>query len=177
MIMAEPQPMKAEEKKEATPTQAAVAAPGEVKKVVKRKAAPKKDKTIRVRAKRKTSVARASVRPGNGDIRINGKDINALEFDIVRDMIMEPLTISDAAKDVAKKVSIKVNVYGGGTSSQMQSIRGAIAKGLVTFSGSEILKKEYLAYDRALLIDDPRRVEPKKFMGPKARARFQTSYR
>ena len=39
------------------------------------------------------------------------------------------------------------------------------------------LKKEMIAYDRFLLIDDIRQVEPKKFKGRKARARFQKSYR
>jgi ribosomal protein S9 len=34
-----------------------------------------------------------------------------------------------------------------------------------------------LEWDRSLLVEDSRRVEPKKFKGPKARARFTKSYR
>jgi len=34
-----------------------------------------------------------------------------------------------------------------------------------------------LSYDRTLLVADPRRMEPKKFGGRGARARFQKSYR
>jgi ribosomal protein S9 len=39
------------------------------------------------------------------------------------------------------------------------------------------LKTTLLAFDRTLLVADPRRREPKKFGGKKARARFQKSYR
>jgi small subunit ribosomal protein S16e len=39
------------------------------------------------------------------------------------------------------------------------------------------IKEIFLSYDRSLLVADPRRKEPKKFGGPKARARIQKSYR
>ena len=39
------------------------------------------------------------------------------------------------------------------------------------------LKDQLVAYDRTLLVADPRRCEPKKFGGPGARARYQKSYR
>ncbi len=130
-----------------------------------------------VKSKRKTTVARAYVKSGNGSIRINGRDIKSMEFQAAKDMIMEPIVISQLARDLLKRASVKVNVSGGGVSSQVQATRSAIAKGIVAFSKSETLKKEYMLYDRTLLVDDPRRVEPKKFKGPKARARFQTSYR
>jgi small subunit ribosomal protein S16e len=39
------------------------------------------------------------------------------------------------------------------------------------------IKSILYAYDRTLLIADPRRCEPKKFGGPSARARYQKSYR
>ena len=39
------------------------------------------------------------------------------------------------------------------------------------------IKEMLLQYDRALLVADPRRCEPKKFGGPSARARYQKSYR
>lgn len=46
---------------------------------------------------------------------------------------------------------------------------------------SEVAKNEIkavlMAYDRSLLVADPRRCEPKKFGGPSARARYQKSYR
>lgn len=153
------------------------AAEEKVKRVARRKPAKKVDKTIVVKAKRKTTIARAYIKAGKGAIRINGKDITALEFDFAKDIMMEPITISDIAKDQIRKMDININIRGGGVSSQIQAIKGAIAKGIVEFSKSDALKKEYLNYDRSLLVDDPRRVESKKFKGPKARARFQTSYR
>lgn len=143
----------------------------------KRRAPKKGEKVVVAKSRRKTSVARAYIRSGNGAIKINGKGIDALEFNVIRDMMIEPIAVSAAAREIAKKVDISVNVYGGGVSSQMQAVRGAIARGLVGYSGSEVLKRELMNYDRTLIVDDPRRVEPKKAMGPKARARFQTSYR
>ena len=75
----------------------------------------------------------------------------------------------------SSKISVQVN--GGGISGRAQAARSAIAKTLVGASESETLKRQYMSYDRNLLVDDHRRVEPKKFLGPKARARKQTSYR
>ena len=52
---------------------------------------------------------------------------------------------------------------------------------LVVSDVDEASKKEIkdilIAYDRSLLVADPRRCEPKKFGGPGARARYQKSYR
>jgi Ribosomal protein S9/S16 len=71
-------------------------------------------------------------------------------------------------------------VKGGGHTSQIYAIRQAIAKALVAYYAKNFdaqsaitLKKELVAYDRSLLIADPRRMEPKKFGGGGARARRQ----
>jgi Ribosomal protein S9/S16 len=60
------------------------------------------------------------------------------------------------------------------------AIRQAIAKALVAYYAKYVdaysaieLKKKFVAYDRTLLIADPRRMEPKKFGGGGARARRQ----
>ncbi len=143
----------------------------------KRRTAKKESKTKVVKAKRKRSIARGYIKAGKGSLRINGKQVSAIETDAIKNMIMEPLLISSQAREWAKKMDININVKGGGVSSQMQAVRGAIAKGIVAFSGSESLKKEFLQYDRSIIVDDARRVEPKKFLGTKARAKFQTSYR
>ncbi|MGC8648971.1 MAG: 30S ribosomal protein S9 [Candidatus Micrarchaeia archaeon] len=134
-------------------------------------------KSIVVKSKRKEAVARVYIKKGSGKLSINKVDINALKSKIQKAFLLEPIQISTAAANYAKALDIKVNVKGGGVSAQMQAARSAIAKGIVSFSNDESLKKTYLNYDRNILIDDPRRVEPKKFKGPKARARFQTSYR
>jgi ribosomal protein S9 len=161
------------EKTEVKPAEAAA----KPKRVVKRRSSKRQETSIVVKSKRKTAVARAYAKGGKGNIRINGKDIDSLEFAAAKDLMLEPVAISDMARQQLTKLDIKIIVYGGGVSSQIQAVRGAIAKALVESSKSEMLKKEFLNYDRSFLVDDQRRVEPKKFKGPKARARFQTSYR
>lgn len=161
----------------------AAAVVGQQEEPVKRRAAPKKkSKKVEkmpdfVKSKRKSAVARASAKAGTGKIRLNGFDINMFEPLELRRMMLEPIYVSKAANDQARHMDIKISVHGGGQSSQAQAVRGAIAKSIVTASKSDAIKREYLHYDRFMLIDDVRRVEPKKFKGPKARARFQKSYR
>jgi small subunit ribosomal protein S16e len=77
-----------------------------------------------------------------------------------------------------------VRVTGGGHTSQVYAIRQAIAKAIVAYYQKYVdeqskneLKRALIAYDRTLLVADPRRSEPKKFGGPGARARYQKSYR
>lgn len=72
---------------------------------------------------------------------------------------------------------------GGGHVSQVYAIRQAIAKAVVAYYAKNFdaasafeLKKKLVAYDRALLIADPRRMEPKKFGGQGARARRQKRF-
>ena len=55
-------------------------------------------------------------------------------------------------------------------------IAGSLRADVDEASKKEI-KDILLAYDRSLLVADPRRAEPKKFGGPGARARYQKSYR
>ena len=81
------------------------------------------------------------------------------------------------APEVASQVDISINVKGGGQMGQAQACRVAIARALCGFSGDAALKGRIIAHDRFMLAEDSRRVEPKKYKGPKARARFQKSYR
>src|SRR3989344_5032874 len=87
-------------------------------------------------------------------------------------------------KEAIARASIKegngkiyINVHGGGFSGQAQAARTAIARAIVKFTKDDKLKAQFTQYDRSFLVEDPRRVEPKKFKGPKARARFTKSYR
>jgi small subunit ribosomal protein S9 len=143
----------------------------------KRTVAKKVTKVVFVKSKRKSAIARASSKPGNGRIRVNGFDINVYEPLELRRIMAEPIGISSITKEIAKGIDISINVQGGGISSQAQAVRSAIAKSIEKSSGSDTVRKEYMRHDRFMLIDDARRVEPKKFKGPKARARFQKSYR
>jgi len=157
---------------------AAVQESGAQKKAQKpRRKSTKKERIVFTSNKRKEAKARAVVKKGTGRITINSIDINMFEPKELRSLMLEPINISNIAREIAKGIDIKVNVNGGGISAQAQAARGAIAKGIAEYAESDTIRKEYLRYDRSLLVADPRRVEPKKFKGPKARARFQTSYR
>ena len=86
-------------------------------------------------------------------------------------------------EDAFQAVDIRVRVKGGGHTSQVYAIRQAIAKAVVAYYAKYLdaysameLKRKLVAYDRTLLIADPRRAEPKKFGGHGARARRQKSY-
>lgn len=124
--------------------------------------------------KRKTAIARATIKPGKGRIRINKIPVEIFRPEMARMMIMEPLIM---AKDLANKVDINVEVNGGGVMGQAEAARTAIARALVEWSGDEELKRVYIEYDRSLLVNDVRRKEPKKQGGRGARKRRQTSYR
>ena len=152
--------------------EAAVASEPKAAKRAKKKASA--EKIVFTRGKRKEAVARASVRKGSGRITINSFSVDCINNSYIRRMIYEPIAI---AGNAAKELDIDVNVYGGGVMGQAEAARQAIARGIVEFTGSDELKKKMLEYDRHLLAEDSRRVEPKKYKGPKARARFQKSYR
>jgi small subunit ribosomal protein S9 len=133
-----------------------------------------KSKIVHVSGKRKMSVARATIKPGNGIVRINKINLRAYPHKIAKAKIQEPLILSE---DLATKVNISVNVKGGGIMSSAEAVRNAIAKGLVEYSKDKNLKKTFLDYDRHLIIADNRRTEPQKPCRSAARSGKQTSKR
>ncbi|THH19996.1 hypothetical protein EW146_g1261 [Bondarzewia mesenterica] len=129
-----------------------------------------------------TATAVAHAREGKGLIRINGSPINLVQPEILRFKVYEPILV--AGEDAFAAIDIRVRVKGGGHTSQIYAIRQAISKAIVAYYAKYVdaysaieLKKKLVAYDRTLLIADPRRMEPKKFGGAGARARRQKSYR
>lgn len=134
----------------------------------------KKEKIVIVRGKRKESVARAVVREGKGIVRINRLSLDAYTHPYLRDIVREPLALAGPA---AQDLDIDVSVHGGGVMGQAEAVRLALARGISEFTGDASLRARFLERDRFLLKEDSRRVEPKKYKGPKARARFQKSYR
>jgi small subunit ribosomal protein S9 len=120
--------------------------------------------------RRKTSVARAYVTKGSGNIVVNGKDYKEyFKTPTLHYMVTQSLNVSNALTEW----DVKVNVKGGGTTGQAQAIRLAIAKALVENNAE--LKPNLRA--AGLVTRDPRMVERKKFGQKKARARFQFSKR
>ena len=120
--------------------------------------------------RRKTSVARAYVSAGSGNIVVNGKDYKEyFTTPTLHYYVTQSLNLVNALNSY----DVKVNVKGGGITGQAQAIRLAVAKALVEVNPE--FKKDLRA--AGLMTRDPRMVERKKFGQKKARARFQFSKR
>ncbi|ELY52667.1 30S ribosomal protein S9 [Natronorubrum bangense] len=125
--------------------------------------------------KKKTAVARATVREGEGRVRINSKPVELVEPEMSRLKMLEPFRI--AGEELRGDMDIDVRVEGGGISGQADAVRTAIARGIVQHSNDAELRDAFMEFDRSLLVNDVRQSEPKKWGGPGARARYQKSYR
>ncbi len=78
--------------------------------------------------KRKSSVARIRVKEGNGTVTVNKQELNVyVPSEILRKKLLSPLETVNANT----KYDIKVNVYGGGKTGQVEAIRHGIARALV----------------------------------------------
>lgn len=129
---------------------------------------------VQATGKRKTSVARATVKKGTGIIYINNQVLKEyITNNVLSLRAREPLILAD----MEGKFDVNINVFGGGQNSQVDAIRQAIAKALVEITGKDELKRKFLDYDRSLLIADTRFKETKKPNNSHARASRQKSYR
>ena len=131
-------------------------------------------KIIHTSGKRKTAIARATLRSGKGRVRVNNKPVEFYQPELARLKIQEPLEL---AGKHTKRIDINISVQGGGVMGQAEASRTAIARGIVEWSGDEELQKLFQSYDRALLVNDTRRKEPKHPLGRGARKKRQKSYR
>ena len=131
-------------------------------------------KVVVASGKRKTAVARATIRKGRGLVRINSVPVEIHPVELARMKILEPLKL--AGKKV-ESVDIEVNVAGGGIMGQADATRTAIARGLVQYLNDEDLETLFREYDRTLIVPDTRRKLPKKPLGRGARKKRQKSYR
>ncbi|MFC7177726.1 30S ribosomal protein S9 [Halosegnis marinus] len=125
--------------------------------------------------KKKTAVARATVREGTGKVRINSQPVELVEPEQAQLKMLEPFRIAE--DDLRDGVDVDVTINGGGYAGQADAARTAIARGLVQHSNDAELRDAFMAFDRSLLVNDVRQSEPKKWGGPGARARYQKSYR
>lgn|SRR3989338_2390428 len=132
-------------------------------------------KSIIISGSRKTAIAKVRVVPGNGKVTYNHLPYTELNL-FHKLALSEPLRIYEREiGDIGYDLHIKT--MGGGKESQIQAARLAIAKALVTLTGSDVLKKAYIKYDRNILVPDSRRKETRKPGDSKARAKRQKSYR
>ncbi len=130
-------------------------------------------KIINTAGRRKRAIARATLKPGSGKVRINRLLLQSYGTMLSRMKMQEPLLIAGPA---ANSVDIDVRVFGGGPTTQADAARLAIARALAKFDKK--LEKQFLNYDRNLLVADVRRKEAHKpNCHGKARAKRQKSYR
>lgn len=131
-------------------------------------------KIINTSGKRKTAVARATLREGKGRIRINSVPLEVYGSELIRMKIAEALVLAPGVSDT---IDIDIDVSGGGIIGQAEAIRTALGRGILGWTNDPAIKEVYLAYDRTLLVNDSRQKEAKKPHGRGARKRFQKSYR
>ncbi len=132
-------------------------------------------KTI-ISGKRKTAVAKVTLKEGSGKIFYNM--LPQSEMPLFHKLaLIEPIRIYENEIGEPLKSDFHVRTMGGGKEGQIQAARLAIAKALIHITGSEVLRKAFIKYDRHIIVQDSRRKETRKPGDSKARARMQTSYR
>ena len=120
--------------------------------------------------RRKRSVARVFLRPGNGSVTINGRALNDyFTTETSRAMVRQPLL----ATETAERFDVLITAGGGGVTGQAGAARLGIARALVEFNSELRGRLKELGY----LTRDPRAHERKKYGQKGARKRFQFSKR
>jgi ribosomal protein S9/S16 len=120
--------------------------------------------------RRKTSVARVYVKPGTGNVTVNGKDAKTYFCtDVLVYKVNQPFLLTETVG----QYDVTINVVGGGTTGQAEAIRLGVSRALCE------INEEFRAVLKSagLLTRDARMVERKKPGQKKARKRFQFSKR
>ncbi len=120
--------------------------------------------------RRKSSAARVFIKPGSGNIEVNGRSLeDFFGRDTLRMIVRQPLVVAD----VEDRFDMKITVSGGGSSGQAGAVRHGITRALMDYD--ETLRP---ALRRAGYVTrDDREVERKKVGLRKARKRPQYSKR
>ncbi|MCK5696140.1 MAG: 30S ribosomal protein S9 [Desulfobacula sp.] len=120
--------------------------------------------------KRKDSVAKVWLTPGNGKIVVNNRDLNEyFELNVTRDLLLSPLVLTESTDTF----DVKVTVMGGGKSGQAGAIRLGVSKAL-ELSDPDL---RGVLKSAGFLTRDARKKERKKYGKKGARASFQFSKR
>jgi len=128
------------------------------------------DKFYYATGRRKTSSARVFLKPGKGNVTINGKKANEyLKRMQSRMVILQPFE----AVGETDKFDVRITVSGGGENGQAGAVRHGITRALVAFNPEfkAVLKKA------GFVTRDPRMVERKKYGKAGARRSYQFSKR
>jgi len=120
--------------------------------------------------RRKTAVARIFLRPGKGDITVNGRALeNYFPTEASRGAVKQALL----ATETADKFDVLILAHGGGIHGQASAVRLGLARALVEFNAELRPRLKKLGY----LTRDARKRERKKYGQKGARKRFQFSKR
>jgi small subunit ribosomal protein S9 len=120
--------------------------------------------------RRKKSVVRVFLRPGKGEIQVNGRAFeNYFPTEGSRAIVRQPL----AATETVEKFDLVLLADGGGVAGQAGAARLGIARALVEFNAELRGRLKKLGF----LTRDPRAHERKKYGQKGARKRFQFSKR
>lgn len=138
--------------------------------------APKRERSVDqygrayATGRRKNATARVWIKPGNGKITVNGRDVAVFFARPVLQMVVnQPFAVADRVA----QFDVECLVEGGGLSGQAGAVKHGISQALTRFE-PDLRKGLKLA---GFLTRDPRVVERKKPGRPKARKRFQFSKR
>jgi small subunit ribosomal protein S9 len=120
--------------------------------------------------RRKTAAARVFMRPGAGEVKVNGRTLDVyFPNEVLKMVIKQPLQLTETVE----RFDITVTVAGGGSAGQAGAIRHGISRALLEFN---IELRDRLK-SAGFLTRDPRKKERKKYGQKGARARFQFSKR
>jgi len=121
--------------------------------------------------RRKTSVARVRLVPGEAGVTINGKDMRDYfgGRELLAKIVEQPLELTETLN----KYGVRVNVNGGGNTGQAGAIRHGVSRALIV--ADESLRGALK--EAGFLTRDSRMVERKKYGKKKARRSPQFSKR
>ena len=120
--------------------------------------------------KRKSAIARTWLTPGNGEISINNRPVEAyFPVETLRTELLEPFKLTNTIGSFNVKVSVK----GGGIAGQAGAVRHGITKALILTDPDLRIPLKKAGFVKR----DPRKKERKKYGQKGARARFQFSKR
>jgi len=120
--------------------------------------------------RRKTSTARVILKPGNGNIKVNKRNIDDYFY---RDSLIKDIKTPLELTNNLNNLDVIVSVQGGGLSGQAGAVRHGISRALLELDDDyrQVLKKE------GLLTRDARMKERRKYGLKKARKAPQFSKR
>ena len=121
--------------------------------------------------RRKSSIARVYLVPGNGNITINKRSLDEyFGLETLKVVVKQPLVLTETAD----KYDVIVNVHGGGYTGQAGAIRHGISRALLEVNAEEY---RHILKQAGYLTRDPRTKERKKYCLKKARKAPQFSKR